>query len=79
MIRVVKAEPYMDGKTNMMVALNSLDVKPTKGVAMGSMCIEADTGSIFLYDEDTHTWNKVSGGSSAGAIVGTAKVGTAKI
>lgn len=43
------------------VACLSTDTKPTEGVANGSICIEMDTGSIFMYDEAGAEWLEVAG------------------
>lgn len=58
--------PNEEGTKNLVVslvdlALNSSDTKPTD-VMNGSMCIEVDTGSIFIYDEENEEWNKVGSG-----------------
>ena len=37
----------------------STDPKPTHGIATGSVCIEVNTGYVYLFDEVSATWNKV--------------------
>ena len=37
------------------ISCRSTDTKPTAGVATGSICVEVDTGKVFLYDE-TSGW-----------------------
>ena len=32
------------------------DSKPTDGIATGSLCIEVDTGKVYLYNSDGETW-----------------------
>lgn len=39
----------------------STDTKPTEGIANGSICIEMDTGSIFMFDKAGNEWLEVTG------------------
>lgn len=43
-------------------AYNSLETKPVAadnpGIASGSIIIEPDTGSVFIYDRSTDTWTE---------------------
>jgi len=39
----------------------STDAKPTRGIATGSVCIEVDTAYVYLFDEESATWEKVGG------------------
>lgn len=32
------------------------DVKPTEGIANGSICIEMDTGKIYMFNETGSAW-----------------------
>ena len=34
----------------------STDTKPTSGVANGSVCIEMNTGKVFMYNEAGSAW-----------------------
>lgn len=34
----------------------STDTKPTTGIANGSTCIEMDTSTLYIFDEDNHIW-----------------------
>ena len=34
----------------------STEAKPTEGVAMGSVAVEADTGKVFFFNETAGTW-----------------------
>lgn len=36
----------------------STDTKPTTRITNGSMCIEMDTGDIYMFDEDNSQWLK---------------------
>ena len=72
------AADYGQNKIRIEAACLSTDTKPTDGVANGSVCIEMDTGKVYMFDETNAEWLEW-GGSSAIAIVGTAKVGTAVV
>ena len=43
------------------VACLSTDTKPTEGVANGSICIEMDTGKIYMFNEAGAEWLEVAG------------------
>ena len=66
MIRYKESTTYEDGKVHAELSLASTDAKPTEGIATGSVCVEADTGKTFLYDEAAQTWNEVSTGGGGG-------------
>lgn len=66
MIRYKESTTYEDGKVHAELSLASTDAKPTDGIATGSVCVEANTGKTFLYDESTQTWNEVSTGGGGG-------------
>ena len=38
----------------------STDSKPTDGIANGSICIEMDTGKIFMFNEAGSAWVELS-------------------
>lgn len=49
------------------IACASTDVKPTAGIANGSLALETDTGDVYaLTDGTTPEWNKIAelGGGS---------------
>ena len=48
----------LSGKGLIQGACKSTDTKPTI-YANGSMCIEMDTGDLYMYDETSETWNKL--------------------
>lgn len=61
MVRIVKVSAFFDGEDNALldlvdVACLSTDTKPTAGIATGSVCIEADTGNVFIFDEESGDW-----------------------
>lgn len=43
------------------VACLSTDTKPTEGVANGSICIEMNTGKIYMFNEAGAEWLEVAG------------------
>lgn len=49
------------------IACNHDDEKPTTGLANGSMCIEVDTGKLFLFDEEEEEWVEFGGSSDSGS------------
>ena len=41
---------------------NSNDTKPTDGICCtGSLFMEADTGDVYVYDEEENSWTKIGG------------------
>ena len=52
---------YNNGDVLIESACLSPDTKPTDGIANGSICIEMDTGSIFMFDEAAGDWLEVAG------------------
>ena len=38
------------------LACLSTDEKPTNGIATGSICIEVDTGKVYLFDSAGSLW-----------------------
>lgn len=43
------------------IACLSTDTKPTDGVANGSICIEMNTGKVFMFNEAGAEWLEVAG------------------
>ena len=43
-------------KALIQAACLSTDSKPTAGIANGSICIEMNTGKIFMFNEAASTW-----------------------
>ena len=41
---------------NVQLVCLSTDTKPTTGIANGSVCLEMDTGKIYLFDEANAEW-----------------------
>ncbi len=60
MVTVIKLNRLIEGKELVEIACLSSDTKPD-GYANGSILIEMDTGSIFMYDEDGAEWLEVAG------------------
>lgn len=52
---------YNDGDVLIESACLSTDTKPTDGIANGSICIEMDTGSIYMFNEAGAEWLEVAG------------------
>ena len=71
-VKEVRLIPVYDGDTRtgfvriVNIACNHDDDKPTTGLANGSMCIEVDTGKLFLFDEDEEEWVEFGGSSDGG-------------
>ena len=50
-------EKEYDNKDNYIEAVClSTDSKPTTGIQNGSMCLEMNTGKIYVFNEDASTW-----------------------
>lgn len=63
MVRVINTRfvGYTDGGESIQYIegfCNSDDNKPTSGIATGSMLCEANTGDVYMYDEETESWVK---------------------
>lgn len=58
-IRIKESTAYEDGKMHVEVSLLSTDTKPTDGIATGSIALEADTGDLYIFNEDASTWAKM--------------------
>lgn len=52
---------FINGKALVEAACLSGDTKPTDGIANGSILIEMDTGSIYMFDEAGAEWLEVAG------------------
>lgn len=59
---------YKDGNTLTEAVCLSTDTKPTDGIANGSICLEMDTGDVYMFDESGGEWIKLedSGGGGGG-------------
>ena len=66
MVRTLVADFLMGcNKKYMEYAGNSNDAKPLSDIiATGSVFIEVDTGSVYMFDEDNSEWYSVSGGGN---------------
>lgn len=51
---------YTDGDVLVEAVCLSSDSKPTDGIANGSICIEMDTGKIYMFDESGSAWVEVA-------------------
>lgn len=40
---------------------NSGDIKPITNVCTGSLFMEADTGDVYVFDEESGNWTKIGG------------------
>ena len=49
-----------NGKELIEAASLSTDSKPTDGIANGSICIEMNTGKIFMFNEAGSAWVELS-------------------
>lgn len=60
MIRRI-TEKMLDGSVIYIEAAGlSTDEKPTTGIATGSRFVEVDTGSEFLFDEESEAWTEIN-------------------
>ena len=64
MFTVTKGTIFSNAKNLIEAVCLSTDSKPTDGIANGSMCLEMDTGKIYIFDEEGTQWLELSGGSS---------------
>lgn len=55
-----KATYYGDNKILIEAACLSGDSKPTTGIANGSLCLEMDTGKIFMFNEAGSAWAELA-------------------
>ena len=51
---------FTNGKTLVESTCLSTDTKPTDGIANGSICIEMDTGKIYMFNESGSAWVEVA-------------------
>ena len=67
MIRVIEAHDVVAGQVRYYVyAGTNNDTKPTAGVSTGSKFVEVDTGDVYMFDEASGNWNKMSSGGGGG-------------
>ena len=55
-----KAIYYGQNKVLIEATCLSTDSKPTTGIANGSICIEMNTGKIFMFNEAGSAWVELS-------------------
>lgn len=51
---------YTNGDVLIEAACLSTDTKPTTGIANGSLCIEIDTGDIYMFDAAGAEWKQIN-------------------
>lgn len=56
MITYLENKKYTAEKNLVELACLSTDAKPTTGIANGSICIEMNTGKIFMFNEASSAW-----------------------
>ena len=61
MVRILKVSTFFDKENNKELQLVeamgiSTDEKPTAGVATGSIFLEADSGTVSFFDEESGNW-----------------------
>ena len=59
MVRYIHTEYTSINLCYVEISCNSSDTKPTEDISTGSLCIEVDTGDVYLFDEETSGWNKM--------------------
>ena len=59
MLRINFQSSFFDHKDYVEGACISTDVKPTDGIATGSVLFEVDTQKVFMYDEASSTWEEL--------------------
>lgn len=66
MISLYKKQNVLNGETDekeVEIRLLSTDTKPTSDdipdISNGTLCIEIDTGTLFIYDGTSKEWNEV--------------------
>ena len=63
MVRLIVEKTFQDNKLYIEGFCTSRDTKPTSGIITGSKITEADTGDVYLFEEnDSPTWHKVAAG-----------------
>lgn len=56
MIRTIESKLTDTNRAYVELAGLSTDTKPTDGLATGSIFTEADTGTVFFFDDASDTW-----------------------
>lgn len=56
MVRILEQRIIDGNKTYIEAAGLSTDTKPGEGIITGSVFIELDTGTLYIYDEENSTW-----------------------
>ncbi len=51
----------MEGKNYIEAAGLSTDTKPIGTIITGSLFMEADTGDVYVFDEESGDWTKIGG------------------
>lgn len=46
----------LDAKNYVEIALDSSETKPTNMIADGSVALETDTGTMYVFNEKSETW-----------------------
>lgn len=65
MITYLKSELYTWGRNKnqtrrlVQIACKAKDNKPINDIVTGSICIEVDTGNIFMFDEEGAQWTLI--------------------
>ena len=59
MITYISNKIFANDKHCVEIACLSTDTKPTENIITGSVAIEVDTGTIYLYDEVSTKWNEM--------------------
>ena len=60
-IRILENRIYDDSKSYIEAAGLSTDTKPTGTIITGSLFMEADTGDVYVFDEESGDWTKIGG------------------
>ena len=58
MVRILNDRIYEGKKRHIEAAGLSTDTKPTGDIITGSTFVEADTGDVYMYDEESGDWLK---------------------
>ena len=61
MVRILEEQIFVPDKKYIEAAGLSTDSKPTGNLVTGSMFLEVNTASVYLYDEVGSEWHKVGG------------------
>lgn len=57
MVRILIDRPYaLEQKRYIYAAGLAADTKPTEDVVTGSVFLELDTSTLYIYDEENSTW-----------------------